>query len=170
VEEELAGSTPMEPSPSDDAEFTAFFVRDFGTLTAYCARMLPAAIAEDVAQECLVRVWTHWPTVRDPHSYAYFVATNLVRRQWRADAKRRSSDERLEAEIRARTDAPEGSPDVRALVERLPPRLRTPVLLHYFADLPTAEVARLLRRPPGTIRRRLVEARQLLGDALKESE
>jgi DNA-directed RNA polymerase specialized sigma24 family protein len=42
-------------------------------------------------------------------------------------------------------------------------------VLHYYADLPTAEVARLLRRPPGTIRRRLTEARRLLGDALTEA-
>jgi DNA-directed RNA polymerase specialized sigma24 family protein len=50
-------------------------------LSAYCARLLPRAAAEDVAQESLVRVWTHWRTVRDPHAYSFLVATNLVRRQ-----------------------------------------------------------------------------------------
>jgi RNA polymerase sigma-70 factor (ECF subfamily) len=152
---------------SDDEDFTRFFASDFGPLTAYCARLLPAALAEDTAQEALVRVWTHWRAVRDPHAYAFLVATNLVRRQWRSESKQRSVTERLAV------DGSRGQPvaplDLRDLVERLPVRLRAPTLLHYYADLPTGEVALLLRRPPGTIRRRLGEARRLLGDALKDT-
>ena len=153
---------------SDDEAFTAFFAAEFGGLAAYCARLLPTSAAEDVAQEALVRVWTHWPTVRDPHAYAFLVATNLARRQWLAASKQRVLHERLDADAREidRESGPHAT--LRDLVNRLPARLRTPTLLHYYADLPTAEVARLLRRPPGTIRRRLTEARRLLGDALTE--
>ncbi len=155
-------------SSADEVEFTAFFVADFGALSAYCARLLPRAAAEDVAQESLVRVWTHWGTVRDPHAYSFLVATNLVRRQWRAEARQRSVSEHLGADGRVRGESGASALELRDLVDRLPSRLRTPTLLHYYADLPTAEVARVLRRPPGTIRRRLGEARRLLGDALGE--
>jgi RNA polymerase sigma-70 factor (ECF subfamily) len=155
-------------SGADDAAFTAFFTAEFGALAAYCARLLPAGAAEDAAQEALVRVWTHWPSVRDPHAYAFLVATNVARRQWHADTKQRVLNERLDADARRRDREQPPHATLRDLVNGLPARLRTPTLLHYYADLPTAEVARLLRRPPGTIRRRLMEARRLLGDALTE--
>jgi RNA polymerase sigma-70 factor (ECF subfamily) len=153
---------------SDDDEFTAFFVSDFGPLTAYCARLLPRAPAEDTAQESLVRVRTRRPMVRDPHAYAFLVATNLLRRQWRSESKQRSASERLGVDGRMRGEQRDQALELRDLVDRSPSRLRAPTMLHY-ADLPTADVARLLRRPPGTIRRRLSEERRMLGDALEET-
>jgi RNA polymerase sigma-70 factor (ECF subfamily) len=98
------------------------------------------------------------------------VATNLVRRQWRSESKKRSAPENLGPDERTRLELRDQILELRDLVDRLPARLRTPTLLHYYADFSTAEVARLLRRPPGTIRRRLGEARRLLGAALKETE
>ena len=154
---------------ADDEAFTAFFAAQFGALAAYCTRLLPTAAAEDAAQEALVRVWTHWRTVRDPRAYTFLVATNLARRQWLADSRQRALNERLDTDERLRREQPALHSNLRDLVNQLPDRLRTPTLLHYYADLPTAEVARLLRRPPGTIRRRLTEARRLLGDALTET-
>ena len=154
-------------SDADDEAFTEFFAAEFGALAAYCGRLLPAGPAEDAAQEALVRVWTHWRTVHDPRAYAFLVATNLARRQWRSDVKQRVLNEGMEE--RSRRETRESHSDLHDLVNRLPERLRVPTLLHYYADLPTAEVARVLRRPPGTIRRRLVEARRFLGEALREA-
>lgn len=154
---------------ADDDAFTAFFAAEFGALAAYCARLLPSGVAEDAAQEALVRVWTHWRTVRDPHAYSFLVATNLARRQWQSDSNQRVLRDRLDLDERTRRDDFAAHLDLHDLVDRLPGRLRTPTLLHYYADLPTAQVARVLHRPPGTIRRRLAEARHLLGDALKEA-
>jgi RNA polymerase sigma-70 factor (ECF subfamily) len=155
---------------ADDDAFTEFFTAEFGALAAYCSRLLPAGAAEDTAQEALVRVWTRWRTVRDPRAYTFLVATNLVRRQWRSDSQQRLLRERLDADEQRRSESSAAHADLHHLVEQLPVRLRMPTLLHYYADLPTAEVARVLRRPPGTIRRRLAEARTLLGDALKEMQ
>ncbi len=164
---EPAGS--VSRSEADDEAFTAFFAAEFGALAAYCSRLLSPGAAEDAAQEALVRVWTHWRTVRDPRAYTFLVATNLARRQWQADAKQRALNQRLDADERTRGEPSDAATTLRDLVNRLPSRLRTPTLLHYYADLPTAEVARLMRRPPGTIRRRLSEARRFLGDALTET-
>jgi len=170
VSEELRESADtVGRSTADDEAFAAFFTTEFASLAAYCRRLLPAGAAEDTAQETLVRVWTHWRTVREPHAYAFLVATNLARRQWRAASKQRVLHERLDLDERSRPAQPQPRADLFELVNGLPARLRTPTLLHYYADLPTAEVARLLHRPPGTIRRRLVEARRLLADALTET-
>jgi RNA polymerase sigma-70 factor (ECF subfamily) len=170
VPEALPDSTIESALSPDDAAFTEFFTTQFGPVSAYCARLLPAAEAQDTAQEALVRVWTRWRTVRDPRAYAFVVATNLVRRYWRAETTRRSEPDGLESAERSHAPGQlEQGSELRDLVERLPIRLRTPTLLHYYADLPTAEVARLMRRPEGTIRRRLSEARRLLGDSLTEA-
>jgi RNA polymerase sigma-70 factor (ECF subfamily) len=60
------------------------------------------------------------------------------------------------------TSTPASDPWLRDLVERLPDRMRTPVLLHYYADMSIAEVATALRRPQGTIKRTLSDARSRL--------
>ncbi len=55
-------------------------------------------------------------------------------------------------------------------MERLPGHLRDVVLLHYYADLPVEEVARALRRPVGTVKRRLSDARGILAVTLSVAE
>jgi RNA polymerase sigma-70 factor (ECF subfamily) len=57
---------------------------------------------------------------------------------------------------------PAGDPSVRDLVERLPDKMRTVVLLHYYADLSVHEIATLLGRADGTVKRTLFDARQRL--------
>ena len=55
---------------------------------------------------------------------------------------------------------------LRASVMGIPEKLRDVVLLHYFADLPVAQVAAAVGRPEGTVKRQLSEARALLAVAL----
>ena len=61
-------------------------------------------------------------------------------------------------------------PWLRDLVDRLPEKLRQPVLLHYYADLPIETVAILLDRPAGTVRRQLHEARTAMATDLQREE
>jgi RNA polymerase sigma factor (sigma-70 family) len=58
---------------------------------------------------------------------------------------------------------------VRDAVQELPDRLRVVVLLHYFADLPVATVARQLEKSEGTVKRDLFDARQRLSAILGET-
>lgn len=51
---------------------------------------------------------------------------------------------------------------VRQAVEKLPEQWRMVVVLRYFEDLPTAEIARMLNVPDGTVRSRLHYAKGLL--------
>jgi RNA polymerase sigma-70 factor (ECF subfamily) len=150
------------------ADFADVFRRDFPRLAGYCAGLVnDRELGADLAQEALARTWGRWTTVIDPHAYAYLVATNLARRHW----KKRASDDRtrraLSDQLR-NTEAPDHT--VRDLVERLPERLRAATLLHYYADLPVEEIARLLHRPQGTVRQRLHEARRLLALDLRKED
>ena len=55
---------------------------------------------------------------------------------------------------------------LRQAVDKLPKDLRETVILHYFVDLPIADVARILRVPVGTVKARLHYARKVLAGKL----
>lgn len=138
-------------------DFARFFDDVWPDLVAFCTQATgDAHLGEELCQEALTYV--RYPLLREPRPYAFKVATNLVKRSWR---RGRSAP----ADAPAATSA---GPDVCTLdaVRRLPDPLRDVVLLHYWADLPVAEVARLVRRPEGTVKRRLHEARAALAASL----
>jgi RNA polymerase sigma-70 factor (ECF subfamily) len=149
-------------------EFADVFRREFGRLAGYCAGLVnDRDLGADMAQEALARTWSRWPHVDDPRAYSYLIATNLARRHW----KTRSREARARSALaRQSAGAVVSEGIVRDLVERLPERLRSATLLHYYADLPVEQVARLLHRPEGTIRQRLHEARRLLALDLNKED
>ena len=157
------------------AAFSEFYALEFGRLAGYCRALVGSeSAARDIAQEALVRVFSRWVTVSQPKAYAYLVATNLAKRTWKRGSLERKAYERsgfsaLQVGGAAATDPAESDGAwLRALVERLPDRHRLPVLLHYYADLPVAEIGRLLHLPTGTVKRRLHEARAELARTVGE--
>jgi RNA polymerase sigma-70 factor (ECF subfamily) len=151
-----------------DAAFAALYREHFGPVSGYALALVgERGAAVDVAQEAFTRLYARLGRVRDPRAWLFFVATNLAHDHWRRTSRDRALSDALTPMTRA-TDAAH-DPWLRDLVERLPERLRTPVLLHYYADLPVEEVARLTRRPLGTVKRRLHEARALLSDQIEKS-
>ena len=144
--------------------FDAFYAETFGPLGGYALSLVAdRTVAEDLTQEAMVRVCARWSVLRQPRPYAYRIVTNLARDRWR----------RRQSELLALSDLvprPVAGPDVSVLdaVDRLPAALRDAVLLHYYADLSVDDVARALRRPAGTVKRHLSEARALLSRGLKE--
>jgi RNA polymerase sigma-70 factor (ECF subfamily) len=154
-------------SAGDDAVDTHLFAeayRDlYPHLTGYCGRLLDDVEAgADIAQKALVETWGRWRSVGQPKAYAYKVATNMVKKEW--DRRTRDARGRDELQVVAATSlgSTESAVWVWDLVQRLPKKWRTPTLLHYYADLDQSEVASVLHLPPGTLRRLLTEARELL--------
>jgi RNA polymerase sigma-70 factor (ECF subfamily) len=135
----------------------------YAPLAGWCASLVgDREVAHDIASEAFTRLLSRWFTVHDPKGYLYVTATNLVRDRWRREQRDRRLQVRLEETTPVST--PACDPWLRDLVERLPDRLRAPVLLHYYADMSVAEVASALHRPEGTIKRMLFDARaQLAG-------
>lgn len=121
----------------------------------------------EVASDAFVRLLGAWPRVQDPRAFLYTAAANLVRDRWRRDQSRRRAWPFIQQSSRA--SAPATDPSLRDLVDRLPPRTRVPVLLHYCADLSAEDIARQLGQSAPTVRRLLAEARDLLRVALEES-
>ena len=138
----------------------------YAPLAGWCASLVgDRDAAHDIASEAFTRLLSRWLTVHDPKGYLYVTATNLVRDRWRREQRDRKLQERLEQTTPAST--PAADPWLRDLVERLPDRMRVPVLLHYYADMSVLEVSRALHRPEGTVKRLLFDARARLHGMLE---
>jgi RNA polymerase sigma-70 factor (ECF subfamily) len=124
--------------------------------------------AHDIASEAFTRMVARWGRVKDPKGFLYVTATNLARDVWRREQRDRRLNARLQLVTPMTAPASDGS--LRDLVDKLDERMRTPVLLHYYADLPIAEVARALHKPEGTIKRTLSDARRVLHAWLEKDE
>lgn len=149
-------SGPVAAPHPDEAAFRELYTAHFGPVSGYALSLVgDTGLATDIAQEAFTRLYARWGSVRDPRAWVFFVATNLATDTWR----RAQRDRALTSALAPRTAfaEPAHDPWLRDLVDRLPARLRDVTLLHYYADLPLDEVARLTRRPLGTVKRRLHE-------------
>lgn len=165
---EVDRGSHSEAEYGNPGDFADVFRREFPRLAGYCTGLVgDVEVGADLAQEALARTWVRWSRLSSPHAYSYLVATNLARRHWQSLAREDRTKSALAAQ--PKTSIPTDL-SMRDLVERLPQRLRSAALLHYYADLPVEEVARLLHRPQGTIRQRLHEARRLLAVDLNRQE
>jgi RNA polymerase sigma-70 factor (ECF subfamily) len=147
-----------------DEAFRACYEQEFGHLAGYCYQLVrDTELARDLAQEAFIRLFSRWLSVREPRPWLFHVATNLARDHWRRAARDRVLTEALAAP--AEEAAP---PDVavRDAVDRLPTKYRDVVCLYYYADLSLSDVAQAVRRPEGTVKRMLSEARGLLATSL----
>jgi RNA polymerase sigma-70 factor (sigma-E family) len=119
------------------------------------------SVAEELAQDTLLQVCTQWPRVREmraPSAWASRVALNLASSWWR----RRSAERRAAARSGPTPDvvaADEGHTGdsvevarIRAAVAALPEQQRRAIVLRFFADLDTAEVAEAMGCDAGTVR------------------
>lgn len=154
--------------PSRDAsfdEFVAAHVRDLMN-TAYLISC-DESEAEDLVQECLVRVAKRWRRVQTmdlPGAYARRILVNLAYDGGRAQTRRRQElgpgghDPELLpfglVDDRAET-AFERIPDRALLLDalrRLAPQQRAVIVLRYFNDLSEADTAKLLGCSVGTVK------------------
>jgi RNA polymerase sigma-70 factor (sigma-E family) len=142
----------------EHAEMAAFCRREHPRLVgALTLQTGDRAVAEELAQETLIRACQHWRKVTEmaaPRAWLHTVALNQAR-SW---GRRRSAERRARArhdarpvEVRDTTDTSDRLA-VRAAVTALPARQRTALVLRYYADLPAAEVAAVMGCAEGTVR------------------
>jgi RNA polymerase sigma-70 factor, ECF subfamily len=147
------------------------FTANYPKLAGWVRRLVDDdETAHEIASEAFVRLLSKWTSpdkLDNPQSYLYMIATNLVRDHWRKTERERRAMRTVTAgaEHEPYSD-PAQDVDVRELIQALPPRLRDPFLLHYYAGFGVREIAVLLKRPDGTIKADLYHARTKLKEAL----
>jgi RNA polymerase sigma-70 factor (ECF subfamily) len=120
-------------------------------------------IADEATYEAFARLLDHREGVRDPAAWVFRTAYRLA-----SDELRREAAISGEAET-ASLGGDEGSSlpaGLTAALATLPPEQRLAVFLHYYADLPVREVARLSGAPVATVKVRLHRARKALAARL----
>lgn len=155
-------------SRSQDTAASELFAALYPALAGWCRRLTDDdGTAHEIAAEAFTRLWARWTKVDEPRGFLYVTAANLVRDHWRRLERERRAMRRVTTEAVVHGQSREGAdPSVRLLVQSLPLRLRTPVLLYYYADLPIREVAVLTGRKEGTVKADLHAARELLRSRL----
>lgn len=121
-------------------------------LTLHCG---DRHVAEELAQETLVKVCVRWRSVvrmGNPEAWMFRVGINLTNSYFRRKAAERKARSRLG------TEALHSDPDVadavavREALAGLPRRQRAVLVLRFYADLSTRDVAEVLEMPEGTVK------------------
>jgi DNA-directed RNA polymerase specialized sigma24 family protein len=141
-----------------DQELSAFCRREYprlvGALSLYCG---DAYVAEELAQEAIVRVVSNWGKVRRlavPGAWAHRVAITSPTLTSVAGSPSvgRSSGCMRGQRSRCISRTPRPRSPVRQTVASLPQRQRAVIVLRFFADLSVREVADVLGCPDGTVK------------------
>jgi len=149
-------------------------------LRAYCETMWPQLVgglalhcgdrmvAEELAQEALVRLWQRWEAVSSsgsPDGWLWTVALNLSR----SKRRRRTAEQRARVCVDQTAMPADDSAEAvatRDAVAALPDRQRAAVTLRYFAGLSIRETAEAMKCAEGTVAAHTHKALRSLRDAL----
>jgi RNA polymerase sigma-70 factor (ECF subfamily) len=161
----------------DDTALDALMLRWQIPLRAFLYRHLQnEADALDLAQDTFVRIYRHRAAYREGARFStwmFQIALNLCRDHARRRTRRPHvaldtapdfADAQPAPDATALTD--ERIAAVRAALAALPEKLRAPLLLSTYENLPHLEIAALLRASPKAVETRLARARDQLRQKL----
>lgn len=156
----------------DREEFAAYFGArlDVVRRTAYllCGDW---HLAEDLAQNALIRLAASWHKLREPAAVDAYVRTCLVRAYFAESKRAWRRRERTVAQPPESRTAADTADDVtgRLLATQalaaVPPKQRAALVCRYFWDLDCAETARILGCSPGTVKSQTARALAALRSA-----
>ncbi|MEV6480454.1 sigma-70 family RNA polymerase sigma factor [Streptomyces sp. NPDC051576] len=180
----MSDASVIERSWDEPEAFAVLFDRHADPVHRYAARRLGTEVAEDLMAETFTiafqQRFRYDTELADARPWLFGIATNLVGRHRRAEARRLRAIGRLPSaagaedtvadRVAARVSAEAIRGQLALAMARLSARHRDVLLLVAWADLGYEEVARALEIPVGTVRSRLHRARGRLRDALGGSD
>ena len=167
-----------------DAKFTALVERQarFVFRVAY-AVLQNAHDAEDAVQETFLKLYRNkgWHAMDDERAFlarvVWRVAVDLRARRCPQGKSVDEGGGGEDTQLSAGDSSPEQAvleqdrhTRVHALIDALPEDLRLPLVLSSFDELNSRQIGELLSLPEGTVRTRLMRARQLLREKLTTRE
>jgi RNA polymerase sigma-70 factor (ECF subfamily) len=153
--------------------------------------------SEDILQETFVKCFLYRASLKQPERFEPWLYQILVRTAWRLERRKKgrseisfegileNEDDTKRAE-RIQEDESKVSPlevileaetatEIQKALKRLDIKYRTVILLYYYNELSTREIAKITGTLEGTVKSRLYKARKLLkgileADGIKEAE
>ncbi|MDH4168444.1 MAG: sigma-70 family RNA polymerase sigma factor [Acidimicrobiia bacterium] len=162
----------METTVPVAAEFDSFYRKEFPAMVALAASVgAGTAIAEDVAQEAMVKAHRNWAKISsydNPGAWVRRVTINLAT----STARRRATEVKAKLRLRRRARPPMAAASpiaepIWAAVAQLPRQQRAAIALYYLEDRPVAEIAEILECAPATAKVHLHRARTHLAEVLR---
>ena len=152
--------------------FEPIFERHFAAVHKYLHRRAGRDLADELTAETFTVAFEHRSRCRGTGSalpWLYGIATNLLRRRWRAERRQLSAYGRsgldrgvtYEDEAAGRADGSSAGPRLALALAAMRPHERDALLLYAIADLTYDEVALALDVPVGTVRTWLHRAREV---------
>lgn len=133
-----------------------------------------AVAADDLVQDCLERVISHWHRRKndDARTWVFAILHNLAVNRLRQAARRgrHVGIEEIGEDLMSHPPTQEddlGRADVVSAIEQLPEEQRSVLLLVSVEDLSYAQIAEVLAIPIGTVMSRLSRARERLRQILE---
>jgi RNA polymerase sigma-70 factor, ECF subfamily len=157
-------ATGITPAAAYDERFGA--VRD--RLVRICTGLVGADVAEDVVHDAYLRGRDRFAQLRDADLFDGWItrlAVNLCINRHRAGSRFRALLPRLVASTR-HTSAEASDIGLTELIERLSPRERTMIVLHYGHGYRLGEIARMTGLSEVNARSIIFRARRRLGEQL----
>ena len=176
----LPDNQVIEASLADADCFTAIFERHFDAIYSYAARRLGASLADDVSAAVFIEAFagrTRFDLSQpDARPWLYGIATNLIRRHHRSEARRLKAYARAAGttasdalDLDGRVDAAAAAPQLAAALQALAAPDRDALLLFAWADLSYEAIAIATDVPVGTVRSRIHRARARLRTELGDT-
>ncbi|HKD98706.1 MAG TPA: SigE family RNA polymerase sigma factor [Micromonosporaceae bacterium] len=160
------GKPPPTLEVRGDPTFESFYHREFPAIRAVAWTLTGNVwTAEEIAQDAFLRAHRNWDRIADydePGAWVRRVAINLATSRLRRAGREVRALARLSGR---RTDdwyMPEPSREFWAAVRALPRQQAAVLTLHYYEDLPIADIATVLGVAEGTVKAHLYKGRDAL--------
>ncbi len=152
----------MQNSPSD--EFSAFYARHGRPVRNFLFRLGARSALDDLVQETFVRAWIKRESLRDvaaEKAWIFQIALHGFY-DWtrRKDSHWQDLTEAEHPTTLGSARQIESRMDADTALRSLPIEQRTVCLLFYIEEFSVAEIARLEKVPEGTVKTRLMKARE----------
>ena len=150
---ENRGSARPCPAPTDGLE--ALLRAEYGPMVRLAALMTDDDdIAEELVQDAFVRLAPRLDTIANPGGYLRTIVVNLCRDygRRRTTERRHRSSLIAEAHTLAPVELPEHPSEAWRSVAAMPADRRDVLILRFWADLATDDIAHLLQLRPATVR------------------
>ncbi len=119
-------------------------------------------VAEEVTHDSFIAVRSRWDSIENPRAYVRQTVVNRSRSHLRRVKTQRNAP--VEP---PQVTLPEEVDETWQLVQQLPVKRRTAVVLRYYMDLPVDEIAELMNTRPGTVKSLLHRGRETLRKQLQ---